>query len=497
MRRGARAFALLAAGVLAACGGRSGPDLPDGEEPKREIILRTEYDDRRAGEEAAEEVQSALGVLQDEALTAYVSEVGRRMLRYAPRRHFEYAFGIVEQDAPNAFALPGGFVYVSTGLLALTNSEDELANVLAHEIAHAAARHAAARQQVMNTLPAPLRWLQWLGNARYSRAQEVEADRLGQGLAALAGYDPAGLTRFLRSLEFSERLRRGASRRAGFLDTHPTTASRVAEAGRRAEMIRWEPRPPLAGDRAAYLARLEGLVVGESGREGSFRGSRFLHADLDFTLRFPDGWETHNTPSAVGAVGPKRDRVIYLEHQGEGSDPEQAANEFLESEDNPGLRVDRMQPVRIGAFPALWLTATAGPLGRGLDALVTFIAREGHVYRVVGLGPLGSGERFDALYLNTTRSFRPLTPEQRASIRETRLRIAEARDGESLWQLTQRTENAWNAQETAVANAVFVDEPLRAGQRVKIAVAERYRPAADDVRPTGSATPPDRPGAGG
>ncbi|MFP6639910.1 MAG: M48 family metalloprotease, partial [Myxococcota bacterium] len=114
---------------------------------RKQTVLDTDYDDKKAGAEESEYLATAMGLVEDPALNEYVTAIGKRMLPFAPRRPFQYTFTIVDQPAPNAFALPGGHVYVSRGLLTLVNSEDELACVIGHEITHAAERHAAGRQE--------------------------------------------------------------------------------------------------------------------------------------------------------------------------------------------------------------------------------------------------------------------------------------------------------------------------------------------------------------
>ena len=207
---------------------RSGDD--EKEAPAdRNITLETEYDDARVGEEETPLIEAELGLVQDEALTAYVRSVALRLLRHAPSRPFEYEFKIVDQSVPNAFALPGGKIYVSRGLLALVTSEDELAGVLGHEITHAAERHAAARQEYGRRLnPFSIGLLRAAKIAAYGRDQERDADRGGQLLAAQAGYDPRGIARFLRKLDAAERYEIGWSRLPSFFATHPTSPERSA-----------------------------------------------------------------------------------------------------------------------------------------------------------------------------------------------------------------------------------------------------------------------------
>ena len=471
---GALVIASSGAAAIAACGNRPPP-----REQPRQVILKSEDVDRKVGGEAALAIRGQLGLIEDPALAAYVAEVGGRLARHAPRRRFSYKFQIVDQEAPNAFALPGGYIFVSRGLLTLANSEDELANVLGHEIVHVAARHAAARQEIGQILPLRFNWFQGSYLASYGRDQEREADRLGQGLSAVAGYDPAGLVSFLRELEHSERLKLGASRLPSFWATHPTTSSRVAEASIRAQMTSWERAEPIAGSRAGFLRRTEGLAVGARASEGVFIDDRFLHADLDLMVRFPSGWTTRNTHQAVGAVSPKRDAQVFLEHQGRGSDPQTAAAEYVQELTDAGFKVENTRSLVIGPYPAFRVLGKFPRFQGQVRVVLTWLSRDGSIYRFTGAAPITSFNTYKGTLLNVPRSFRPLRSGEREKIREMRLRIAVARDGESLLDLSKRTANRWDLQYTAVVNDLFTDHKLDAGQLVKIAVAQDYRPDAD------------------
>jgi len=464
-------FSLLTVPAVG-CGGGGPP------RPQRQVILSSDAVDEKVGEEASQEVVSQLGVVDDPALVAYVNQVGQRLARQAPRGEFQYHFAIVDQDAPNAFALPGGYIYVSRGLLILTNSEDELANVIAHEIVHVATRHAAARQAVIRGMPGPFQFFAQGHIAGYSRNQEREADRLGQGLAGVAGFDPEGMADFLKDLEFTERLRLGTSRLPGFFDTHPTTSERVAAASGRARMVSWQRSPGVAANRIEYLRKLEGLVVGTSAAEGVFRGQRFIHPDLDFSVRFPDGWETTNTHVAVGAVSPKRDAQIVLEGQGAGDDPEAAATAFLARDEHRSFAIASAAPLQIGTYPAFRVVGNAPTPYGWLPVAMTWIARDGMIFRFTGLTAPGAFERYESTYLNLVRSFRPLQPEMRRSVRETRLRVVLARGEERIADISQRSGNEWDIQTTAVMNDIFANQPLEADRPVKIAVSQPYEPSA-------------------
>jgi predicted Zn-dependent protease len=294
---------------------------------RSEVVLVTPEKEKEIGRQESARVDAEIGLLDDPQLVAYVEAVGQRVARHSPRKDVSYSFHVLDMEEPNAFALPGGYVYVSRGMLAIANSEDEIANVIGHEIAHVAARHAAQRQTraagvgllgiggaiLGAILGAPGELLnapQVMGSgllAAYGRDQEREADRLGQEMAASAGVDPRGMARFLRTLDNTARLRHGASRRPSFWDTHPSTPERVASATTRGDSLRWTPRPGVAAQRGDFLTRLDGLLLGLNPAEGVFRDDRFLHVDLDLSLRFPEGWTTANSRRAVEAVSPRRD----------------------------------------------------------------------------------------------------------------------------------------------------------------------------------------------
>ena len=272
----------------------------------------TEYDDMRVGREASSDVAAQIGVVDDPELQAYVSGIGRKLLRGIPVR-FDYQFAVVDQVEPNAFALPGGYIFISRGLLALTNSEDELACVLGHEITHAAHRHAAAQQQLGKRVsPVAMPWNRAARMAAYGRDMERDADKGGQILCAAAGYDPMGMSTFLDSLGQAERLEMGYSRRASFFATHPGSRERAAVNAVRAGEMRWRRDPALADSRATLMQQIDGLALGQRPEAGVFRGNNFLHPDLDFYVRFPAGWIQSNSNRAVGAMQVSKQAVSKL-----------------------------------------------------------------------------------------------------------------------------------------------------------------------------------------
>jgi predicted Zn-dependent protease len=284
----------------------------------------------------------------------------------------------------------------------------------------------------------------------------------------------------MRDLNHTERLEFGSSRLPGFWDTHPSTQSRVAEAAARANMIKWTRQAPIAADRIDYLRLMDGLPVGARAAEGVFVADRFMHADLDLYIHFPPSWKTINTHSAVGAISPKRDAQIFLEIQGPGDDVERAAGEYVAELAGSGFRVQNAQPLRIGTHKAFRVEGQLLGPGGALEAQLTWLARGASIYRFTALAPVGLFQRYAGTFLNVPRSLRSLADHERAMVQEMRLRIAVALSGENLAELSERTANRWDIQQTAVMNDLFADHVLVEGQLVKIAVNEGYLPGMDE-----------------
>jgi predicted Zn-dependent protease len=211
-----------------------------------------------------------------------------------------------------------------------------------------------------------------------------------------------------------------------------------------------------------------------SGAEGVFHDQRFIHPDLDFTLRFPDGWETSNTHAAVGAVSPARNAQIVLEGQGPGNDAELAASQYLGNPSNANIVVERSLQVPVGKHKGFRIDGKAKAGGGWLPIAITWVARYGMVYRFTAISAPGALQRYEGAYANLMRSFKSLTPQQKKSVYENRVHIVEAHEGEDLKTLSKRSGNDWDIQTTAVFNDLFANQPLTGGEAVKISVARRY-----------------------
>ena len=477
-----------------------------------ELVFMSREKEIELGEEAAKQVAEQVGLLNEESeLVTYIRELGATVASLSPRQDVEYTFNVADMVEPNAFALPGGPVYVSRGLLPLFNSEDELVNVLAHEVGHVAGRHHVrgdARRKTM-ALPAALGTIAaaaTLGQggaylasasaqgliAAHSRDQESEADEVGQKIAARAGWDPLGMSGFLNTLDRTNVLEHGEAQQGSFFATHPAAGERVGLTRERAGELQREPAETL--DRPTFLAKLRGVVIGEDPKGGTLAdNNNFLHVDLGFRIRFPEDWFVVNAPSFVGAHEGDGAAQIKLElQQTETGDPKVAAQEFL-AEEKRKLAEAEEKGEKVGELPDIkrtgrrefygrqaYLLEASVAQGQGTIAIYWVPIRE-YMFRLTCAmaTPLWErGYRRDCRA--TARSLRRIKRKERAQVKLVRLDFAPARANETLAAFNERTKNDWTLEETAVANGLEQDATLTEGQLVKIAVSSTYEPKKEE-----------------
>jgi len=448
------------------------------------------------GKKEAARVGQQMGIVRDADLERYVDAIGRKLAAVSERPTGPWSFQIVDTTEPNAFALPGGYVYVSRGLLALVNSEDELAGVIAHEIGHVTAAHAEKRLRA-SVATSPLSIASGLAGfatsivspslgrmvassgqvlteglvvAPFGRSQENQADEIGQHLAAKSGYDPAGISTFLHTLDREVTLLAGEERKPSFLDMHPVTSERVARTKERSQAVTRLPGKPIAADQAEVFSKLDGIVVGDDPAQGVFQENVFLHPELDIVVTFPVGWKTVNTAAAVGALSPSKDAVVSVSIA-EQDVTLDALVEKLESEQKD-LRLERFE---LRDLPA----ARARISERDEFAEITLIGYRGDVYSVVGRSAGKTAQQWAATFDATSQSFRALRTSERKSIEEVRLRVRKARSGETTAALAKRTGSGWSAEQIAVANALQADTRLQAGKLMKVGISQAYTSRSD------------------
>jgi predicted Zn-dependent protease len=454
----------------------------------REFNLMSEAQEIAIGQELDPQVRQEMGVYRDENVQRYVEELGLKLARSSQRPDLPWHFTVVDVTAVNAFALPGGYIYITRGLLSYLNDEAELVGVLGHEIGHVTARH-AARQYSRATganiglaaigifFPGarPVGQLAGVGAGllflKYSRDDELQADRLGAEYAVGLGWDPQGVPDLLTTLA---RIDDVADRKGvpSYLATHPDPLDRVERiAPTVSSLTAAHTGPPLSVNRAGYLEQIDGLVVGDNPEEGVLRGSTFLHPDLRFALDFPEGWQVSNSPEQVVArlAGQQAYLVLDLIDRPRGRDLEAVARNNMA---DAGFRQTEGGGTTINGLDAYVGTfqGSLQSIGRVI-ARAAFISSERRIYRLVGFAPPTAFEGVSTPISRSQRSFRALGRDEAAGVRPNRLAFHTVGDGET-WQSIAQGPSQGNVQPAtlAIMNSYAVNEQPRAGDRIKIVV---------------------------
>ena len=461
------------------------------------VVVVPVEEEVKLGNEAARQVEQQIGIYQSDHTTDFIKAIGNRLVENLDDRQYNFSFQIVDQGEPNAFALPGGHIYISRGLLALANNEDEIAGILGHEIIHVTRRHSMRQTQksvlpglltlpgrivgrVVNTelgnlVNAPIESVGQVFLAQYSRGQESEADSLGIRLAARSGYDPKALSAILARLEKNVKMLTGKEQKFSFFDSHPTTPSRVKDLNRESAGIQWSRQASFASEKKDFLNRLNGIFVTIDPANGTFHGRQFLQPTMNISITFPDGWETVNTPTAAGAVQKDKKALVFLGVAGKSDDPEKQAKAFIEQ-----LRQEfkaspsGSRPVTIGAWPGYAVTYTDDSGREPMHLHFLWVEADHLTFRLIGVG----SDKYRDILKQTALSLRPLTAKERESITGVRLRIAVAKPSETVTELGHRTGNFWSPAYAAMMNGIMKEKKLEAGELIKIAREEAYRPAS-------------------
>jgi predicted Zn-dependent protease len=429
---------------------------------KQELMLLSESEEIELGRQTDAEVVKEYGVLEDPKLTAYLNDICQRLGRVSHRPQLSYRFKIVDASVVNAFAVPGGYVYFSRGILAALNNEAELAGVMGHEIGHIAARHSAkqySRAQLAQVGlgvgavfvdSSVLSGLIQLGAGmlflRFSRDNEREADDLGVEYASKAGYDSAQLASFFQTLE---RMNPGADRSGlpGWFSTHPSPQDRVQVV--RIRTKEWQEKLGLRDSRInrdSYLRRIDGLLFGDDPRQGYVDGNIFYHPGLGFQFSVPAKWKLTHKPSQVQMVSEGEDAVMMLSATS-GSSSKEAAREFVSK---TGAAVIRADGIQVNGLSSQRVTSEIRGQKTGYRLMSYFIEKGKNIFVFHGVASVEQFPSYGPLFENTMRQFRELSDPRRIDVRPDRIRIRATR-GEGTLENALRSLNVPNDKLKAMA----------------------------------------------
>ncbi len=417
-------------------------------------------EETRVGQEQHEAILKLYGKHEDEALGQYISSLGEKLVEVAHARPFDYQFTVVDSGEINAFALPGGYIYLTRGLLAQCNSEAELAGVIGHEIGHVTARH-HARQQVraMGMQIGSLLATVFLGEAgfylqryvdllftgvyqSFGRHLELESDQLGQAYAQAGGWDPRETTNFLKTLDRLEE-RRDRTVFHGFFASHPETYERIDEAEKRGHAMVADRDPGTRG-RDVLLRRLDGLPYGNRPELGEVDDGVYRNAHYGISVQFPENWETITSRGVVvsrkpeGSIfmqlitaEPKKEN--YLAHVTSREDHFIKLRELAEQfETQSRWRRETEERTVINEIPTFVATyKLQSYLGRFHAAKGHFFLGDGNVFVLLSFTPVGQETLSEYYFKKAFASVRRLEPQEVQALQPRKLVIYEVRPGDT------------------------------------------------------------------
>ena len=483
----------LAAALLAGCATVTNPVSG-----RKELTVMDERSEVAEGRKAHDEVLKEYGAYPNPGLQAYVNEIGQRLARQSHRSNLAWHFTVLDSPEINAFALPGGYVYITRGLMAYLESEADLAGVIGHEIGHVTARHGAQRATRQQTAGLGVLAATILGAvlesrgvsgatdlagslsqgvaagyiASYSREQELQADKLGAEYLVRINYDPKNMVDVIRVLKSQEQFAADTARaegrnppaQGGWLASHPSNDKRLQDIVQIAGQYKGKYDDE---GRARYLKAIDGMTFGESREQGVTRGRHFYHEPLGIALTAPDGWSVKNTPEVVALINAAGDAglLVHVAPPGAGKTHEEIIRNVFRPEQG------RTERLALGSFPATHFAGVGrNSQGRTQGVEVTVVTGPAgqNFLLIYGARDTRALQRARGQLKEAESSFRALTGADIAAARPWVLKTMPYRRG-SFSQLARTSPLPGNAeQQLRLINGVYAGGEPPPGQLVKV-----------------------------
>jgi len=452
---------------------------------RKQVVLMSEEQEIAMGKEADPQIIAQFGLYEDTAIQNFIISKGKQMAAMSYRPKLEHSFRVLNSEAVNAFATPGGYVYFTRGIMAYFNSEADFAGVLGHEIGHISYRHSVAQQRnaifaqlgiiagiIINPELARFAELASTGAQllllKYSRDAEREADQLGVEYSSKIGYDAKQMALFFKTLE-----RQSAGTEAAelpeFLSTHPNPADRYVAVNKLADD--WKKKLNLNSpivNRNSYLKRIEGLIYGEDPKEGYRENNMFYHPVLKFQFPIPANWNYQNTPQRV-QLASKDGKALMMLMLVQGASLQEAANNITQQYK---LVPVETRNITVNGLPAIYLLADQQPQQQGQPALRTLsyiIQYNGNFYHLIGVSTINDFNNYSASFSNTMQAFQPLTDPVKINKKPLRIRIRTVGTAMTLSKfLSQNNVPGARLEEHAILNGMQLTDNVPQGTLIKV-----------------------------
>lgn len=454
---------------------------------EKHLNLVSESQEISMGKEYDKELQGSLGLYDNPELQKYVQDLGTRLAAKSERSNLPWTFRVVDDPVVNAFALPGGFIYVTRGILAHMKSEAQLAGVMGHEIGHVTARHSVNSMSnqllaqlglVVGMVLAPDEMQQYgeIANAalgvlflKFSRDDESQADQLGVRYMARIDTDPNELIGVMDMLGRVSQAS-GGGRVPEWLATHPNPANRAQQIRSDIDTMRPPPTPTRVKN-DGYLDRLNGMTFGDNPREGYFTGNSFYHPELKFRFDFPPGWKTANQKQAVVAQSQAGDAILQITLSS-ASTADAALTAFFSQE---GLSAGPRQNTTINGLRFSSGTFAANTEQGAVAGRAAYVEHEGKVYQILGYSPQQKWSGYESVVNAAARSFNRLTDPAALSVQPLKIKIVTLPQAMTLEQFAQRYPSAVSIDVLSLANQAEKSTQFKAGEKLKQIVGQKIQ----------------------
>ncbi len=453
---------------------------------KKQIVLMSEEQEIAMGKEADPQVIAQFGLYENPSLQSFITEKGKAMAAISHRPNLAYEFKIVDSEVLNAFAVPGGYVYFTRGIMAHFNNEAEFAGVLGHEIGHITARHTVSQQtksvlgQIgligsMILVPQLGEFAQPLSQGlgvlflKFGRDAERQSDELGVEYSSKIGYDAQEMAGFFHTLE---RKNTGpeSTELPDFLSTHPNPGDRNVAVNKLA--MEWKQKLNLTNptvNRNTYLKRIEGLIYGEDPKQGYLENSVFYHPVLKFEFPVPQGWNYQNTPQRV-QMAPKDGKALMMLTMAQGTSLQEAANAVVQQNN---LNVLESSQVNVNGLNALAMVADVKPeqqqQASSVRTLTYLIQYNNNIYLMLGASSVNDFNNYSQYFTQTMKNFRELKDPAKLNKLAERIRIKSVNQAATLQQALQSYNMpAKRLEELAVLNGMALTDRVAQGSLIKI-----------------------------
>ncbi len=449
---------------------------------KKQVVFMSEGQEIGMGQQSDPEVLAFFGLYDDPELQKFITQKGNELAAVSHRPKLAYEFKIVDSPVINAFAVPGGYVYFTRGIMAHFNNEAEFAGVLGHETGHITARHSVIQQRnsmlgqlgliasvilvpELTQFVEPLSQGMQLAMLSFGRDDEREADKLGVEYSSRIGYDATEMAGFFETLE---RQGAGSGREEipEFLSTHPSPAERNVTVAKLAE--NWKKKLDLTSpkvNRESYLKMIDGIVLGEDPNQGFVENNSFYHPVLKISFPIPTDWALQNTPQQV-QMAPKTGDALMMLTLAPGSSLEESAKMILEQFK---LELVESSKETINGLPALLMIADQKQEQGTIRVLSSLIQFDGNTYSILGITDLSKFQNFQPTFLSTIRNFKELKEAEKLNRKPDVVRIKTVTQQMTFKAALQTFKMPTERfEELAILNGMLLTDQLDKGMMIKV-----------------------------